>query len=78
MEYLINNAGHILTKDMLASKIWGPDDESEYNNVEVYISFLRKKLKFVKSKAQIVTTKGVGYSLEADGGRNLFLPQWLL
>ena len=67
MEYLINNAGHILTKDMLASKIWGPDDESEYNNVEVYISFLRKKLKFVKSKAQIVTTKGVGYSLEADG-----------
>lgn len=66
MEYLMGNAGHILTKDMLVSKIWGPDDVSEYNNVEVYISFLRKKLKFVKSKAQIVTTKGVGYSLEAD------------
>lgn len=64
MEYLMVNAGHILTKDMLINKIWGPDDASEYNNVEVYISFLRKKIRFVKSDVQIITTKGVGYSLE--------------
>lgn len=64
MEYLMVNAGQILTKDMLINKIWGPDDDSEYNNIEVYISFLRKKIKFIKSNVQIVTTKGVGYSLE--------------
>ena len=63
-EYLLSNAGQILTKDMMLAKIWGPWDTSEYNNVEVYVSFLRKKLKFLDSKIQIVTTKGVGYSAE--------------
>ena len=42
------------------------DEESEYNQLDVYISFVRKKLKFVESRAVIVTKKGIGYSLE-DG-----------
>ena len=43
MEYLMINKGIILTRDMISSKVWGVDDETEYNNADVYISFLRKK-----------------------------------
>ena len=64
MEYLMRNTGQILTKDMLISKVWGLEDKSEYNNLEVYVSFLRKKLRFVKADIEIRTCKNVGYSLE--------------
>ncbi|WP_299997383.1 response regulator transcription factor, partial [uncultured Clostridium sp.] len=37
----------IITKDELINKIWGYDSDAEYNNIEVYISFLRKKLKYI-------------------------------
>ena len=53
LEYLISNRGQILTREQLALKIWGYDSEAEYNNVEVYMSFVRKKLNFVGSKAEI-------------------------
>lgn len=66
MEYFMRNRGQILTKDMLIMKVWGPENEAEYNNLEVYISFLRKKLRFVKANTGIKTTKGVGYSLEEE------------
>ena len=49
MEMLISNAGQIVTKEQFVTKIWGSNDESEYNNVEVYISFLRKKLSMLHS-----------------------------
>lgn len=65
LEYLIMNHGQILPRDTIITKIWGYDEETEYNQLDVYISFVRKKLKFVKSQAVIVTTKGIGYSLEA-------------
>lgn len=42
----------------------GFDSEAEYNNVEVYISFLRKKLEHLKSKVSIKTARGLGYYLE--------------
>ena len=64
LEYLMHNKGRILSRDMLISRIWGFDDESEYNNLDVYISFLRKKLNYVEASATIVTKKGIGYSLE--------------
>lgn len=64
MEYFIINSRQILTREMLITKIWGPLDDSEYNNIEVYISFLRKKLRFIKANVRIETTKNVGYSLE--------------
>ena len=63
LEYLMINKTQILTKDQIICKIWGSDDETDYNNIEVYISFLRKKLKFVKADTQILTKKGVGYYL---------------
>lgn len=66
LEYLIANSGHILTREQLAVKIWGFDSDAEYNNVEVYMSFTRKKLAFVESKAEIKAVRGVGYELRCD------------
>lgn len=65
LEYLIVNQGQILTREQLAVKIWGYDSESEYNNVEVYMSFTRKKLNFVKSKTEIKAVRGIGYELRS-------------
>ncbi|MGN0641997.1 MAG: response regulator transcription factor [Huintestinicola sp.] len=64
MELLIKNGGKVLSKENLIVKVWGYESDAEYNNVEVYISFLRKKLSFIKSKVSIKTLRGVGYSLE--------------
>jgi len=64
LEFLILRKGLMTSKEMLIEKIWGYDSEAEHNNVEVYISFLRKKLSFLQSKTSIVTTRGVGYTLE--------------
>ena len=69
MEYLMLNKGIILSHDSIAAKIWGIDDESDYNSIAVYVSFLRKKLKFVGSSAAIVTKKDIGYSLEENDGK---------
>ncbi len=64
MEMLISRAGQICTKEQFVKKIWGNGDESEYNNVEVYISFLRKKLSMLHSVVQIKTRRGIGYCLD--------------
>ena len=63
LEYFIANKGQILTREQLAIKIWGFDNNSEYNNVEVYMSFTRKKLAFVKAKTEIKAVRGIGYEL---------------
>lgn len=64
MEYLLNNPNKVISKEMMIEKIWGYDSDAEYNNVEVYISFLRKKLRHIGSQAVIKTVRGVGYRLE--------------
>lgn len=69
MEYLMMNKGVILPRDTIATRVWGFDDEGDYNNTSVYVSFLRKKLKFIGARASIVTKKDVGYSLESDDGK---------
>ena len=66
METFLRNSKKIIPKNQLILKVWGPLDESDYNQLEVFISFLRKKLRFLAASAVIKTTKGVGYSLE-DG-----------
>lgn len=66
LEYLISNKGQILTREQLASRIWGMESDSEYNNVEVYMTFTRKKLNFVQAKAEIKAVRGVGYELRCD------------
>ncbi|MGE4352743.1 MAG: response regulator transcription factor [Oscillospiraceae bacterium] len=67
MEILLINARQIVSKDILCEKVWGPDDMCEYNNVEVYISFLRKKLAHLHSCVTIKAVRGVGYTLEVSG-----------
>ncbi len=66
LEYLIANSGQILTREQLAVKIWGFESDAEYNNVEVYMSFTRKKLNFVGAKAEIKAVRGMGYELTCD------------
>ena len=63
MELLLNNAGRIMPKDLIIEKIWGLDSDVEYNNIEVYISFLRQKMAFLGTSTQIRTVRGVGYQL---------------
>ena len=63
LEYMFGNQGQIMTRDQLALKIWGFESESEYNNVEVYMSFTRKKLTFVGSRVEIKAVRGMGYEL---------------
>ena len=63
LEYFIANHVQILTREQLATKIWGFNSDAEYNNVEVYLSFTRKKLAFVEAKTEIKAVRGIGYEL---------------
>ena len=65
LEQLLRAGGRIVSKEQLTLKIWGFEGEAEYNNVEVYVSFLRKKLAFVESRCEIRARRGLGYCLEA-------------
>lgn len=60
---LLTNKEQIITKETLISKAWGYESSAEDNNVEAYISFLRKKLKFLGSGVQIETLRKLGYRL---------------
>jgi DNA-binding response OmpR family regulator len=64
LQYFLSRPNFVVTKDELIIKLWGYDADVEYNNIEVYISFLRKKLSFISSKVTIETVRGVGYKLE--------------
>lgn len=64
MELFLHNPRQVLPKDLIISRIWGPDTDADYNNVEVYISFLRQKLQTLETKVRLKTNRGVGYSLE--------------
>lgn len=67
LKLLMSNSSQILPKETLIVKIWGADSEAEDNNVEAYISFLRKKMAYVGSKVSVGTVRKVGYRLE--GGK---------
>lgn len=64
LKILMSNSGRIVSKETLISRVWGSDSDAEDNNVEAYISFLRKKLNFVGSRVEISTLRKVGYRLE--------------
>ncbi|MDR1093078.1 MAG: response regulator transcription factor [Clostridiales bacterium] len=63
MELLMSNTGTVVRKERLIEKVWGWDNDAEYNNAEVYISFLRKKIAAVGGGAAIKSIRGVGYAL---------------
>lgn len=66
MELFLRNPHQVLPKDLIIDKVWGPDTDTDYNNVEVYISFLRQKLQALNTRVLIKTNRGVGYSLEVS------------
>ncbi len=66
LDLLFEHPHQIITKEQLIDKIWGGDSNAEYNNVEVYISFIRKKIENLKVGARIRTARGIGYSLEDE------------
>ncbi len=63
LEYMIANQKRVLTREQIALKIWGYESEAEYNNVEVYMSFARRKLAFVGTRCEIKALRGIGYEL---------------
>jgi DNA-binding response OmpR family regulator len=67
MRLLITNGNRVLSKNAILLKVWGYDSDAQDNNVEAYISFLRKKLLFLKSKVSIAVVRCIGYYLEVSG-----------
>lgn len=65
LELLMTRKQAVTSKEQMIEKLWGFDSEVEHNNVEVYISFLRKKLTFLNASVRINTIRNVGYVLEA-------------
>lgn len=64
LHYFMQRPKSIVSKDDLITKLWGFDSEADHNNIEVYISFLRKKLTHIDSSVKISTIRRVGYKLE--------------
>ncbi len=64
LKYFMQRPKLVVSKDDLITKLWGFDSDIDYNNIEVYISFLRKKLAYVESNVKITTIRRVGYRLE--------------
>ena len=69
LEQLLINKNQISSKESLIERIWGYDSDTEYNNVEVYITFVRRKLKLIDSEVTIKAVRGIGYKLEVKGDR---------
>lgn len=66
MELLMANGTNVVTKEQIIVKVWGFSSDAEDNNVEVYISFLRRKLAFLGSTVRIRTLRMLGYTLEEE------------
>lgn len=64
MRMLMSGTGRIISKQDLLTRVWGADADASENSVEAYVSFLRKKIKHVKSKVEITTLRMLGYRLE--------------
>ncbi|MBR3737290.1 MAG: response regulator transcription factor [Eubacterium sp.] len=68
LEYFMNNPERILTKEQIYDKVWGYENESESNNLEAYLSFIRRKLKALESAVNIKAVRGMGYRMEKNNG----------
>ncbi|MBR6788490.1 MAG: response regulator transcription factor [Clostridia bacterium] len=63
MKIFFEQPSFVAQREQLINKVWGYDSEFESNNLDVFISFLRKKLKFIGAKFTITPMRGVGYRL---------------
>ena len=66
LEMLLRNPKQILPKETITERVWGYESDAEYNSLEVYMSFVRKKLAFVGSHLRIRAARGMGYALEEE------------
>ncbi|MCF0112052.1 MAG: response regulator transcription factor [Erysipelotrichaceae bacterium] len=64
LEYFMRNPNQVLSKELLYDKVWGFDNDTISNNLEAYVSFVRKKLKAIGSTVTIRAVRGLGYKLE--------------
>ena len=66
LELFMNNPNRVMDKEQIFVKIWGYDTECDINTLEAYVSFLRKKLKLVKSSVNLKAIRNMGYVLEVN------------
>lgn len=66
LELFLRNPRQVLPRETIVERVWDFDNEAEYNNLAVYLSFVRRKLQFVGSTVEIRATRGVGCALEED------------
>ncbi|MBR5421663.1 MAG: response regulator transcription factor [Lachnospiraceae bacterium] len=66
LEYLMSNPDRILSRELIYDRIWGMDSEAVSNNLEAYMSFVRKKLRLIDSHVSIKTIRNMGYRLEYE------------
>lgn len=64
MDLFLRNPKQLLPRDTIIERVWGFDGDAEYNNLSVYLTFLRRKLSFVQSQVEIKAVRGRGYILE--------------
>lgn len=63
-EYFMEHPSQILSREQLYNKVWGWDNQIESNNLEAYLSFLRKKFRLLKADVGIKAVRGMGYRME--------------
>lgn len=63
LEYFMRNPEQTLSREDIYEKVWGFESDAESNNLEAYLSFIRRKFKVIGSKAQIKAVRGLGYKL---------------
>lgn len=66
MRFLLQARERIVSKEILLARVWGYDSNAVENHVEVYVGFLRKKLKAIGSNIRIEAVRRLGYHLEVE------------
>lgn len=66
LECLLRNKDQVVSREFIYDYVWGMDNESVSNNLEAYISFIRRKLKAIDSTVNIKALRGLGYKLEVN------------
>jgi two-component system copper resistance phosphate regulon response regulator CusR len=66
LEYLLRNAGRVLTRAMISEHVWNYDFDTETNVIDVYVNYLRRKIDSRGEKKLIHTVRGSGYVLKSE------------
>lgn len=66
LEYLMRNAGRVLTRAKISEHVWNYDFDTETNVIDVYINYLRRKIDSGREKKLIHTVRGTGYVLKSE------------